>query len=144
MTARQSQRERGGRGARQAQAAPPVGIAPGLRIKTRQATARALCGYTLFGVNMDRLPSLAAAARADYTIRAGGLRVKVWTQAGGQYGIINLHTPEARVIAAAVGARYERRAAENPGRAAEEFARFVAGLGMLFEFSGGRAPYGVE
>lgn len=124
--------------------APPVGVSPALRVKTKHTTGESLAGFVLFGVFMGALPSLAAAARPDYTISAGGRRVMVWTQAGGRYGIIDLHTPEARVIAAAVGAGYERRAAMNPGDAAEEFARFVASLSSYFEAAGGGGPDGTE
>lgn len=142
MTAPQLLRKRGGPGARRAQAAPPVGIGPGLKVKTKQTTGGSLAGFVLFGVYMDALPSLAAAARPDYTISAGGRRVKVWTQSGGRYGAIGLQTPEARIIAAAAGSRYERRAAANPEGAAGELARFVAELGRLFESAGGRAHGG--
>lgn len=142
MTAPQLLRKRGGPGARRAQAAPPVGIGPGLKVKTKRATARELGGFVLFAVDMDSLPSLAAAARPDYVVNAFGLQAEAWAQAGGRYGVLNAHIPEARIIAAAVGSRYERRAAANPEGAAGELARFVAELGRLFESAGGRAHGG--
>lgn len=139
MTESPMRGERGGPGARRPRGAPPVGIGPGLNVRTKRAAAKSLGGFVLFAVDMDLLPSLAAAARPDYTICAGGARTNVWTQAGGRYGVLGAHVPEARIIAAAVGSRYERRAAAAPECAAEEFARFVAELGRLFESTNGGA-----